>query len=97
MEEIDGLFQIFRIQVGVNFGGRDALMSQHILDRFEVGTSFYEVGGEGVPEGMRADVFGDARCRRYFLNDQKHHDAAELLAAPIEEDKVFMTGLNVDF
>lgn len=44
------------VDMGVDFSGRNRLVSQHTLDGAEVGTSFQQVGGEGMAEGVRTDI-----------------------------------------
>lgn len=39
--------------MGVDLGGEDALVAEHLLDGAEVGSVLDEVGGEGVAESMR--------------------------------------------
>lgn len=46
--------------VSVNLGGANVGVAKHSLDAAEVGAVHQEVGGEGVAEGVRGDVFGDA-------------------------------------
>ena len=54
------LSQILPIHMSVDLGRRDVDVTKHLLDRAQVGTPFQQVGGEGMPEGMRGDVLGDA-------------------------------------
>ena len=60
MEKVNRLFEVFRIQVGINLGGGDAFVAEHILYGFEVGATFHEVGGKGMAKGVRADVLLNA-------------------------------------
>jgi hypothetical protein len=50
------------VEVGVDFCGGDFFVSQHCLDGAEVGSTFQQVGGEGVAEGVGAYRFVDAGC-----------------------------------
>ncbi len=52
METDDGLSQVFTVQVGIDFGGDDRFVPQHLLYSPQIGTTFHQVGGKGVPEGM---------------------------------------------
>ena len=45
--------------MGIDFGSGDGFVSQHVLDRTQIGAAFDEVGGEAVAEGMGADRFPD--------------------------------------
>ena len=39
--------------VGVNFGGEDAFVAQHLLHCAKIGTVLHKMGGKGVAEGVR--------------------------------------------
>ena len=45
--------------VGVAFGGAEGRVAEEGLDVTDVGAAFEEVGGEGVPEAVDGNVFGD--------------------------------------
>lgn len=47
--------------VGVNLRGGDTAVAKHGLHRTQVGTVHYQVGGEAVAQGVRRNVFGNAR------------------------------------
>ena len=63
------------VYVGIDFRRGNALVAQHALDGSQVGTSFQQVGGKGVAEGMWTDVFGDAGFLSQFFNEVEYHDA----------------------
>ena len=46
--------------MGINLGGADTGMTEHLLYGQEIGPAFQEVGGEAVPKRMRADGLVDA-------------------------------------
>ena len=46
--------------VGVDLGGGNVGVAEHGLNGAEIGAVHEEVGGEGVTEGVRGDVLGDA-------------------------------------
>ena len=48
------------VDVGVDFGGEDAFVAEHLLDGTQVGAVFDEVGGEGVAESVRGNLLADA-------------------------------------
>ena len=54
------LFKMAVGDVGIDLGGTDALMSQHFLDGAEVGSRNQQVSGERMPQGVGADVYGQA-------------------------------------
>ena len=65
------------VDMGINFGSSDGLVSQHTLYGTQVCASFQQVGGEGMTEGVRADVFGDTGFLRQLLYQVKNHDARD--------------------
>lgn len=60
MKFVDYLCQIACVNMGINFSGSNALMTQHLLNGPEVGTVFKEMGSETVPEGVWAYRFFDS-------------------------------------
>lgn len=44
------------VYMGIDFRRGNALVAQHALDGSQVGTSFQQVGGKGVAEGVWTDV-----------------------------------------
>ena len=87
----DFLAQVFPVQMGVNFGGDDGCMSQHLLHGPQVGAAFNQVRGEGMPQGMRADVLLDVCDFYQFLYNGKNHYARQFCPAIIQEQMVFGT------
>ena len=55
--------------MGVNLGGSDIGMAEHHLDRAEVGAMGEKMGGEGMADHVRRDIFGDAGCQGRFPDD----------------------------
>lgn len=55
--------------VGVDLGGGDVGVAEEALDGADVGAVHEEVSGEGVSEGVRGDVFGDAGGFSVFFDD----------------------------
>ena len=80
--------------MGVEFGGEDRLVAEHLLHCSEVGTAFDEVGGKRVAEGVRADVFGDTGCFGELLDYHEYHDPRERFASSIEKHKILATRLD---
>ena len=50
-----------------------------------VDASFKQVGGKGMAEGVRTDVFGDAGLLRQFLDEMEYHDARDIFAPACQE------------
>jgi len=82
-------FQAAVIDVGVNLGGADIRMTQQFLQRADLGAAGHHVGGEAVTQCMRADLFTAANAGRVFLDDVPDHDPRELLASPIQKQRLF--------
>ena len=79
--------------VGVDLGGAEVGVAEELLDAAEVGAVVEEVGGEAVPEFVRADLEADGGVAQVFLQevaDGTHGDAAAELAE--EEGAVVDTG-----
>ena len=81
--------QVVAVEVGVDFGGEDALVSQHLLHLTYACAPFEQVRGERVPERMRADVFVDAGALGGLLQDREDHHARKLPAPVVEEYDLF--------
>ena len=95
MVEKDFLAQAGAVDVGVDFGGGDALVTKHRLDGTQVGTTLEEVGGETVAKGVWGDILGYACQLGELLDAHEESDAAELGAASHgNEDVVLVTLLD---
>ena len=69
--------------MGVDLGGAEVGVAEKLLDAAEVGAVVEEVGGEAVPEFVRADLEADGGVAQVFLQevaDGAHGDAAAELA-----------------
>ena len=69
----DGALPLAGVDVGVDLGGEDALVPEHLLYGAEVGSVLDEVGGEGVAEGVGGYLLGDTCCLALTLDYQKYH------------------------
>ena len=69
--------------MGVDFRRAHAGMAEHLLHREQVGAAFKQVGGEAVPEGMRADGLGDAVFLCQFFYDEEDHLSCETRATAV--------------
>ena len=85
------------VNFSVYFGGGNLLMSEHHLDGTKVGSSLKKMGGKGVAEGVRTDLFLYACFGTISLDDIEDHDAAELSAKTIEKDEILEAMLDVEF
>ena len=62
------LFHLLVCNVRINLRGGDTGVSQHRLHRANVGATHEQVGGKGMAQGVRRDVFGDARLNGIVLD-----------------------------
>ena len=76
----------------INFGGRDALVSQQLLHDSQIRAAFHQVSGEAVPQRVGADVFLDAGLGGEVLNLQEDALAGQSRATHAKEDRICMLG-----
>ena len=84
----DGALPFAGIDVGVDLGGEYALVAEHLLHGAEVGSVLDQVGCEGVAECVRGYLLGDACLFALALDHQEYHLAAQLPAAPVQEQDI---------
>ena len=63
------------VDMYVDFGGGDALMSEHFLYGAQIGAALEKMRGKGMTEGVRTDVFPEAALAAEFLNELEYHCA----------------------
>ena len=82
------------IHVHVYLGGTQIFVSQHILNGTQVGTSFHQVCGKAMAEGVRRDFLGYTGLPGIVLDEDEEGDAGEFLASGARhEDIVLVTAL----
>ena len=64
------------VDVGVDFGGEDALVTEHFLHDAQVGAVLDQVRGEGMPEGVRRNLLAHACNERLFFDQVKKRNTA---------------------
>ena len=89
----DFVAQAGAVDVDVDFGGGDALVTEHLLNGTQVGAALEQVGRETVAQGVRADDFADACEFAQLLDNMENHLTCEhgpttvqkqdILAAPL--------------
>ena len=87
------------VDVRVDLGREDGLVSQHFLHDAQVGPVLDEVRGEGVAEGVRGDFLADAGEQRLFLDEVENGHPAQWAAVFVEEGDVVegrLGGLRAD-
>ena len=79
------------VYVGVDFCSEDTFVAEHFLDYAEVGAVFYQMGGEGVAEGVWGDVFVNAGKHGAVFHHVKDGNAAKGFAEAVQEGVVLVT------
>lgn len=64
-----GGFKTVGVDMGIDLGRGYIGMSQHHLDRAQIGATRQEMGGKGMAQDMRADLFVDTSGQGYFPNN----------------------------
>src|ERR671911_1535008 len=83
--EVD-LLQLLAREVGVELGGREVGVAEHLLDRAEVATARQQMGGEGVAEGVRAHLSLQPSRVGVAKDDLVEALASQRPAAEVEEE-----------
>jgi hypothetical protein len=80
-----GIDQALSGDVGVNLGGRQAPVAEEILDTPEIGPTVEEVGGETVPERVRARGWVQPLGFEITLENPANAPGGQSTAALVEE------------
>ena len=64
----------------VDLGRRYIRMPQHFLDRTKIRAMFQQMGGKGMPQGVRLDCFFDIRSTGIILDYRPQTLAADFSA-----------------
>jgi hypothetical protein len=83
---IIGIDQTLLRHMGVDLRGRQAPMSEQVLDAPEVGAAIEEVGGEAVPEGVGARARVEAESDQVILEESTDASRRESTTAMIQEE-----------
>src|SRR5687767_14729533 len=78
--------QILSVHVGIDLCRRDVSMSQHLLDRAQIGAAFQQVRGEGMPQRVWINTFADPGPLHVLPQDLPRPHTRERPAAGIEEE-----------
>jgi hypothetical protein len=71
--------------VSVDLGGAEAGVAEQFLHCPKVGSSFEEMGGEGVAQGVRANVMLRACANKVPVHHTSHASISERPATMVEE------------
>src|ERR1041384_6180852 len=77
--------QVVPIHMGIDLGGREIGVSEHLLQRAEIGATFQQMGGEGVPEGVGRHPPRDPGAPRNPLDDTPRSHPRQGSAARVEQ------------
>ena len=79
------ILELLLDHVGINLGGRDVRMAQHLLNGAQIRPVLQQVGGEGVAQGVGRDVLFNLRLLLIVLDDLPEPLAAHALAAHVHK------------
>ena len=83
------------VDMHVDFGGTDVLVSQHSLYGTQVCTTLQELCRKAMAEGVRANVLANACLLGIILDIDKERDAAQVLSSTQrDKDIVFLARLD---
>ena len=82
------LAQMVGVEVGIDLGGDDILVAQQLLHLTDAGTALQQMRGEGVAEGVGADLLVDRGALGGLLDDGEDHNAREALATIVQEENL---------
>src|SRR2546425_5740269 len=77
--------QVLAVHVGVELGGGEVGVAQHLLDRPQVSSALEQVRGEAVAQRMRRDTLGEPSLLCGAPDDRPRSDARQRRAAGIEK------------
>ena len=90
----DFVAQAGAVDVDVDLGCGDALVTQHLLDGAQVGTALEQVGGETVAQGVGADDLAHSGQFTQLLDDMENHLTRQHRAAAVQEQDVLAAALG---
>lgn len=90
------LSELGRIEMNVNLGCGNRLVTEHLLNSAKVGSTLEEMGSETMAECMRGYILANTRCFGELLHDIEDHHSRKSATSAIKEKDIFFAGLNVD-
>ena len=76
------------VNVGVDLGCENVRVSKHLLHLSQIRSSLNQVGGEGMPEGMRGNLLCDSGGESLPFHDVENGNTAQLLARLVQEKDI---------
>ena len=84
--------------MGIELGGAEFFVAEHLLDGAQVGAAFKKMCGKGVAEGVGGDIFFYSGTLDIEFQIMKHGDATHALAPLMtDEEYVLFAVFNVYF
>lgn len=71
------------VDMRIDFGRSNILVSQHLLDGAQVCSAFQKVCGKGMAESVRTDFLMDTCQFGLLLDDEEYHHAGKRSATPV--------------
>ena len=88
------ILQLLVDQLGIDLGGRNVRVSQHLLDGVEIRAVFQQMGGKGVAQGVRGDFCLNSSLLLIVLDDLPKALAAHAVSAHVDEEGCLAGGLH---
>lgn len=83
MKFVNHLAQVIAIKMGIYFRSGDGFMTEHFLNRPQVGAAFDQMRGERMPEGVRTNRLFQPHLFCQVSDNGKNHHTGELPAVTI--------------
>ena len=80
-------FEVFRADMGIDLGGGQIPVSEHLLDAPEITPAVQEVCGEGMAEGMGAHFLVQGGLPDPFADDPARAAAGQPQAVVVQEKR----------
>jgi len=72
MKRLVDFFELLVGNMGINLSRGYGRMAEHGLDRADVGAVDEQIGGKGMAQGVRVNVFDDSGFGGVVFNDPLH-------------------------
>ena len=92
----NGLSKVIDIDMRVDLGRCNGLVSQHLLNQAQVGTVLQQVRRKRMTKSVRADILLNTGFRGEAFDDGEDHRAGELTTVVIDKNDIAKFGLHID-
>ena len=90
----DLVAQAGAVNVDIDFGSGDALMTQHLLDGSQVGSALEQMGGKAVAQRVWADDLAHPSEFTQLFDDMENHLPGEHRASTVQEQDILAAPLG---